>query len=288
MTQHVEDKQALFAEETATEVRLRIYRYSPDDNRPPRMQEYRIPVKRGMTILDGLHYVRDTIDATLAYRYSCRMGVCGSCGMFIQGLPRLACQTQILELESETIEIKPMPNYPVIKDLVTDLSALFEKHRTIMPFLVRGDDATSVPECELLQSPEDLEGYMQFAYCIKCGLCMAACPTVASDSHYLGPQSLPQAFRYNRDTRDEGWSSRVKMVSGPEGPWRCHFAGACSEACPKGVDPALGIQLLKRQLVLSALGMAKARTPAPLAPEQAGAERRPGIPEAPAPTVEDE
>ena len=288
MGQHSEGKQTLFGEEVATEVTLEIFRFSPDDDRPPRMQPYRIPVKRGMTILDGLHYVRDTIDATLAYRYSCRMGVCGSCGMFIQGLPRLACQTQILELQSETIEIKPMPNYRVIKDLVTDLSILFEKHRTVMPFMVRGDDTHSVPERELLQSPADLEGYMQFAYCIKCGLCMAACPTVASDPHYLGPQSLPQAFRYNRDTRDGGWTARVNAVSGSEGPWRCHFAGSCSEACPKGVDPALGIQLLKRQLVLNALGIKNAHPPAPLAPEQTGAERRQGIPEAPPPTVKGE
>ncbi len=273
----------VFGEEIVKEVLFRVHRFSPDGG-GARMQEYRVPVRRGMTVLEGLHYIRDNLDATLSYRFSCRMAICGSCGMFINGLPRLACQTQILELESDLIEVRPLPNYRVIKDLVPDLSPFFEKHRSLMPYIIRQDE----PEGELLQSPEELNAYLQFAYCIKCGLCYAACPTVATDEEYFGPQALAQAFRYTTDSRDGGWEVRMKVACSPEGLWHCHFAGACSEACPKGVDPALAIQLLKREAVFVRWGLKRPHPPAPEAPEVTEGKRREGIPEPPPPTVSKE
>lgn len=278
---------SVFSDEIVKDVLFKVHRFSPDDDQPARMQDYRVPVRHGMTVLDGLHYIRDNVDATLSYRFSCRMAICGSCGMFVNGLPRLACKTQILELNSEAVEVKPMPNYEVTKDLVPTLTDFFEKHRSVMPYIVREEDREH-PTNELLQNPQELEAYQQFAYCIKCGLCLAACPTVATDPAYIGPQALAQAFRYNVDTRDAGWAGRMEAVCGPEGPWRCHFSGACSEVCPKGVDPAFAIQLLKGQVVFSNLGLKKPHKAAPVAPKETGAQRRQGIPELPPRTVKED
>ncbi len=119
------------------------------------------------------------------------------------------------------------------------------------------EDEINNPAGEFYQSPEELEAYLQFTYCIKCGCCMAACPTLATDARYLGPMPLAAAERYNRDTRDDGRRERNKLTGGAGGAFRCHYAGECSRACPKGVDPAKAIQLLKRQLVLDYLHLAR-------------------------------
>ncbi|MEE8470993.1 MAG: 4Fe-4S dicluster domain-containing protein, partial [Dehalococcoidia bacterium] len=120
------------------------------------------------------------------------------------------------------------------------------------------------PQAGLSQAREELEAYVQFAYCVKCGLCMAACPTVATDALFLGPQSLAQAYRYCTDRRAEGVKERFRLVDSPHGLWLCHLAGACSEACPKGVDPALAMQLLKRTMVSDSLRLRRKREPAPI------------------------
>jgi succinate dehydrogenase / fumarate reductase iron-sulfur subunit len=272
--------------EKPRDVTFKIFRYAPEDGEKPYFSRFQIPVKKGMTVLEGLHYVKERIDATLSYRYSCRMGICGSCGMFINGFPRLACNVQILHLNSNVIEVKPMPNHDLIKDLVPDLAGFFEKHRSAMPYLVRRDiSEQETPDSEYFQSPEELLRYIQFAYCIKCGLCLAACPTAATDPEYKGPQALSQAHRYNTDTRDEGADQRIAAVSGSHGPWRCHFAGACSEVCPRGVDPAFAIQLLKGDIAARKLGLRRSRPGSKTMGPYVEAVRDPEIPEAPAPTV---
>jgi succinate dehydrogenase and fumarate reductase iron-sulfur protein len=214
------------------------------------------------------------------------MGVCGSCGMFINSYPRLACNTQILELDSDVIHLKPLPNFDMIKDLVPDLSVLFHKHRSVKPFTIRKDmSLDDSPSGEFFQSVEELERYLQFAYCIKCGLCMAACPTVATDRRYLGPQPLTQAYRYDIDSRDDGSDEREDEALGPHGAFRCHFAGACSEVCPKGVDPALGIQLMKRRAFQAAFGALPKKELAVVAPQVTSVQRREGVPEPPKRTI---
>ncbi len=267
------------------EIAFKVFRYSPEEGARPYFSHFKVPVSVGMTVLEGLHYIKEHFDATLSYRYSCRMGVCGSCGMFINGFPRLACNVQILHLESDTIEIKPMPNHDLIKDLVPDLSRFFEKHRLSKPYVVRRDPAEQEnPRSEYFQSPEELLRYLQFAYCIKCGLCVSACPTAATDPQYRGPQALAIAYRYNADTRDEGTEERLAEVAGPAGPWRCHYAGACSEVCPRGVDPAFAIQLLKGDIVARKLRLRKSREGAKPMEKRTG-QKRPEVPDAPEPTV---
>jgi succinate dehydrogenase / fumarate reductase iron-sulfur subunit len=265
-----------------SEVVYRIRRFDPATDADPHWEDYRIPCPPGMTVLEGLKKIKETLSPTLTWRSSCRMGVCGSCGMFINGRPRLACNTQISELESGLVTIAPLPNFDIIRDLVPDLVPMFETHLEVQPYLIRQDvDEQQQPTGEYWQSRHQLEQYLQFSYCIKCGCCMAACPTYATDPTYAGPMPLGQAHRYNSDSRDGGFASRKGLLSGERGPWRCHFAGECSRVCPKGVDPARAIQLMKRQLVFDYLKLWKQPCPASLMKAPAGLKRRDGIPDAP-------
>ncbi|WP_324717328.1 succinate dehydrogenase iron-sulfur subunit [Carboxydochorda subterranea] len=250
----------------AGSVTLRVARFDPYRDTELHWQTYQVPTVPGMTVLDALFSVKEHQDGSLAFRSSCRMGVCGSCGMFINGKPRLACQTQVVEL-GDTIEVAPLPNHDVIRDLVPDLTPTFEKHRAVKPYLIRQDGAEmEAPTREFRQTPEEMEAYLQFAYCLKCSLCVAACPTVATDPHFLGPQALAQAYRYTADSRDGGWAERLPVLDTTHGVYECHLAGACSEACPKGVDPAFGIQLLKRTVVRGGPDRAPAPVMGPLPP----------------------
>jgi succinate dehydrogenase / fumarate reductase, iron-sulfur subunit len=231
-------------------VRLVVQRFDPFQDDKPRMVEYSVPRRDGMTVLDALLYARDYMDHSIGLRFSCRQASCGSCGMKINGRPRLACYTQVEELGGEKVLAQPMDNFAIVKDLVTDLGSFFERHKSVMPGLVRTDtDEQENPTSEYVMKPKELSKVLQFTYCIKCGLCTSSCPTVATDPKFPGPQALAQAYRYTEDIRDQGGDERLELLDNAHGIWRCHFAGSCSYVCPKGVDPALGIQLLKRHVM---------------------------------------
>jgi len=246
---------------TPREITFRIRRFDPDTDTIPHWDKYRIHVHDGMTVLEALHQLKATQEPTLAWRSSCRMGVCGSCGMFINDLPMLACQTQVLHLGADVVTVAPLPNYENIKDLVPNLEPLIEKHATIKPFIIHTNSKEiDEPTGEFIQTPSEREEISQFTHCIKCGLCLAACPTVATDPLFLGPQALAQAYRYTGDNRDNGLHDRLESIDAFHGLYQCHMAGACSQACPKGVDPAFAIQLLKRTLVLDSIGFGKKKS----------------------------
>jgi succinate dehydrogenase / fumarate reductase iron-sulfur subunit len=248
-------------------ITFKVQRYNAEKDSKPHFQELVVPSSRGMTVLDGLIYIKENLDSTLAFRTSCRMAICGSCGMLINNYPHLACHTQIEEFRSNRLTVKPLPNLPIIKDLVVDLIPFFETHKSIKPHILRHDSREmEKPTAEFAQSPQALETLLQFTYCIKCGICISACPTSASDKLFTGPQALAQCYRYCADNRDEGELERVPVVDTDHGIWHCHLAGACSEACPKGVDPALAIQLLKRRLVSRAVGLGKKQQPSSTVP----------------------
>jgi len=231
-------------------VLLRVFRYNPNTKDEPTMVTFRVPVTKGMTVLDALLWAKEHVDPGLALRYSCRMGICGSCGMMINGEPKLGCETQIAELGAATVEVGPLPNYPIVRDVATDFTDFFSHHRRIKPYLIHKDNGGLKPvEREVLQTEEQKLGYYQFTMCIMCGLCDAACPIVAMDQEFLGPQALAQAYRFAADSRDEGWPERAAIADSPHGCFRCELAGSCSAVCPKGVDPALGVQLLKREVL---------------------------------------
>jgi len=235
-------------EETIT---LKVYRENRGQKTGSHYDTFKVPYKRWTTVLDALLYAKSYIDPSVAIRYSCRMASCGSCGMKINGIPRLACYTKISELDTSTIECEPLPNFPIIRDLVTDFSLFFNHHKEMQPYIQSKDNSENDTEKKTFsfyQSPKDVDKYLQFSYCIKCGLCYSACPTVGTDLRFPGPQALAQLYRYYADTRDES-KNRLNIVDDKHGIWRCHFAGSCSKVCPKGVDPALGIQLLRSYML---------------------------------------
>ena len=226
-------------------ITLRIARYNPQHDSETKFMEFNIPYERWTTVLEAILEVKKYFDHSVAVRYSCRQATCGSCGMIINGKPRLACFTKISELNSNVVTVEPMNNFPVIRDLAVKFERLFDTHHKVKPYLIRDDTEITTDSKEFLQSPEELEKYIQFSNCIKCGLCNSACPTMATDSSFVGPQALAQAYRYVADSRDKGKDTRLKIIDESHGIWRCHFAGSCSQVCPKGVDPAMGIQLLR-------------------------------------------
>jgi succinate dehydrogenase / fumarate reductase iron-sulfur subunit len=226
---------------------VRVKRYDPE--RGFYRSEYKVSLDRFATVLDALIRIIETQDPTLAVRYSCRMGICGSCGMIINGIPRLACETNIEKLGTQVIDVEPMYNFRILRDLATDMGGFFKKHKAVKPYLIRSDPGEQFRyDSEYRQTPEELEKFLPFTYCIKCGLCVAACPVVSEKPWFLGPQALAQAYRWYADSRDEGGLSRLEGVDSFEGVWSCEFAGSCSRVCPKGVDPALAIQALKMEI----------------------------------------
>uniref|UniRef100_A0A7C4WBT7 succinate dehydrogenase n=1 Tax=Geoglobus ahangari TaxID=113653 RepID=A0A7C4WBT7_9EURY len=232
------------------EVTLKVFRFNPEKDKKPRFQEYRVTVDRYTRVLEALLWVKENVDPSLSFRYSCRMAMCGSCAMLINGKPRLACKTIIGNLKTSVIELRPLPKFNVVRDLVVEMSDFFENHRSVKPYLIREDvEEQENPTNFYLQTPEELQKYVRFAYCIMCGLCSASCPIFKSGGKYLGPQAIAQAYRYILDSRDEGLDARREILNSEEGVWHCHFAGECSEACPKGVEPAEAIQRLRRLLL---------------------------------------
>jgi len=251
------------------EVTLRIKRYDPESGREW-WQDYKVKTYRGMTVLDALLRVKEEIDHTIVMRYSCRMGVCGSCGMIVNGMPRLACQTQVAEVATEAnpvITLEPLKNHPVIRDLLTDFTRFFEKHRKVKPYLIRKDiEEREKGDREYLMTPEEHYQLYEYTLCIACGLCYSACPVVASDDRFLGPQALTYVWRYVADPRDEAWQERLEMVDSDEGPFSCHYAASCSAVCPKMVDPGAAIQRLRSALIKYRLGLYKKEKIAQKAP----------------------
>lgn len=241
----IANEQASSPLSSANSITLRIARYNPEQDDASKFMEFTVPYEKWTTVLEAILEVKKHFDHSVAVRYSCRQATCGSCGMIINGKPRLACFTKISELNSNVVTVEPMNNFPIIRDLAVKFERLFDTHHKIKPYLVRDDTELESDEKEFSQSPEELEQYIQFANCIKCGLCNSACPTMATDSSFIGPQALAQAYRYVADSRDKGKDSRLKIIDDSHGIWRCHFAGSCSQVCPKGVDPAMGIQLLR-------------------------------------------
>jgi succinate dehydrogenase / fumarate reductase, iron-sulfur subunit len=232
---------------------LKVYRTNYNKNESSYYDEFEVPVNRWTTVLDALLHVKSYSDSSVGTRYSCRMASCGSCGMKINGRPSLACYTKISELNKDIIVCEPLSNFPRIRDLVTDFSQFFDHHKKVDPFIHNDNVPLDIKDnddlVEFEQTPKEVDDYLQFSYCIKCGLCYSACPTVATDPSFPGPQALSQAYRYVADNRDNDKSTRFNILDERHGIWRCHFAGSCSAVCPKGVDPALGIQLLKGHMM---------------------------------------
>ena len=230
--------------ESAIPVELEVFRFLPDNEQEPRFQTYEVPFHDDWVVLDALNYIRNEVDPTLSFRWSCRMGVCGSCGMMVNGEPRLTCEAFVKEYDSAPIRIEPLTHFPVIRDLVINMDDFMEKLPTVRAWLIP-EEHKSLEEGEYLQSPAQLAKYKRFSMCINCMLCYSACPVYGLDQTFTGPAVLALAQRYNLDSRDGGRDERADVVTSHEGIWECTYVGDCTRACPKEVDPAGAIQMAK-------------------------------------------
>jgi fumarate reductase iron-sulfur subunit len=222
---------------------LQVRRYRPEAETEPTWQSYEVPFQRDWMVLDALNYIKDRLDGSLTYRWACRMGVCGSCGMMVNGNPVLTCATYVESLLPGPIRVEPLKGFPVIRDLVGDLTDFLAKLERVQPWIVRQDQ--QVPAAEYLQTPEQLAEYKQYSMCINCMLCYAACPIYELEPAFIGPAAIALAQRYNMDSRDQGAQNRMDVLSQHDGIWSCTFVGECSVVCPKNVDPAGAIQRYK-------------------------------------------
>jgi fumarate reductase iron-sulfur subunit len=220
---------------------LEVFRYNPETEREPRFQRYDVPFRDDWVVLDALNHVKEDLDPTLSYRWSCHMAVCGSCGMMINGEPKLACKTFVRDY-SGVIRVEPLRHFPVERDLVTVIDDFVAKLARVKPWLMPKEAPANG---EYRQTPAQLKRYKQFTLCINCMLCYAACPEYGLIPGYLGPAAITLAHRWNRDSRDGGREARQEEIAAKEGAWECSFVGACSEVCPEHVDPAAAIQQVK-------------------------------------------
>ena len=194
-------------------------------------------------VLDALNHVKETIDPTLNYRWSCHMAVCGSCGMMINGEPKLACKSFLRNYQG-VIRVEPLAHFPIERDLVTVIDDFMAKLKRVKPYLIPKQEK-SVSEGEYKQTPAELKKFKQYTLCINCMLCYAACPEYGLTPQFIGPAAISMAHRYNLDSRDGGRAERQQEIASGEGGWECSFAGACSEVCPEHVDPASALQQMK-------------------------------------------
>jgi fumarate reductase iron-sulfur subunit len=225
-------------------ITLNVHRFDPDNGDGARWQSYDVPFKEHWVVLDALNWVKDEVDGSLTFRWSCRMGVCGSCGMLVNGEPKLTCATFLRDYYPRSIRIEPLSYFAVERDLVIDMEGFISRLKSVKPWLIR-EDEPSLDDGELLQTPNELASFKQYSMCINCMLCYSACPVVGAEEDFIGPAAMALAQRYNLDSRDQGEAARADALSADEGSWGCTFVGECSEVCPKNVDPAGAIQRAK-------------------------------------------
>jgi succinate dehydrogenase / fumarate reductase iron-sulfur subunit len=231
-------------------MKLKIYRYNPDVDSAPYMQDFELNMESGdAMLLDALMMLRKQ-DDSLGFRKSCREGVCGSDAMNINGRNGLACITSLSSLK-QPIEIRPLPGLPVIRDLIVDMTQFFKQYHSIKPYLVNNDPP---PETERLQSPKDrleLDGLYE---CILCGCCTTSCPSFWwNPDKFVGPAGLLQAYRFIADTRDQDTAARLDNLEDPYRLFRCHTIMNCADVCPKELNPTEAIGKIKDMMVKRAV-----------------------------------
>ncbi len=229
-----------------TTLRFRIYRYDPATGLAPRLQDHTLAeITPGMMLLDALLRLKEQ-DESLSFRRSCREGVCGSDAMSINGRNGLACITPLASLQ-QPIELRPLPGFPVVRDLVVDLAGFYRQYRAVAPYLVHNDP---VPEIEHRQSPEQRAQLDGLYECILCGCCSSACPSYWwNPDKFLGPAALLQACRFLQDSRDQAGTERLAQLDDAYKLYRCHTIMNCVEVCPKGLNPTQAIQRIKARLL---------------------------------------
>jgi len=227
---------------------FKIYRFDPESGENPRWDTYELDLDScGPMVLDAIIAIKNDMDSTLAFRRSCREGVCGSCAMNVSGRNTLACTKGIDELPAGPIAISPLPHQPVVKDLIPDLTNFYAQYASIEPWL---HTTSPTPEKEWTQSPEDREKLDGLYECILCACCSTACPSYWwNPDRFLGPAALLQANRWIQDSRDESTGDRLDALEDPFRLYRSHTIMNCAQVCPKGLNPAKAIAAIKQDMV---------------------------------------
>ncbi len=222
-------------------MKFRIYRYNPETDSAPYMQDVEVDVTPDMMLRDALLKIKEQ-DESLNFRHSCGEGVCGSDGLNVNGKNVLACTTPVVDL-AEPVNVRPLPGRPVIRDLVVDMEQFYNQYRSIRPYIIRKDP---VPEVEMRQSPKERERLDGLYECIMCGCCSTSCPSFWwNPDKFLGPHALLQAWRFLADSRDQGRTERLDALEGPYKLFRCHTIMNCVEVCPKNLNPTEAIGHIK-------------------------------------------
>lgn len=230
---------------------FKVYRYDPTTNENPRLDTYEVDVSGVSMVLDGLIRIKNDMDSTLAFRRSCREGVCGSCAFNINGANTLACTKSMADLKGDVV-IYPLPHQPVIKDLIPDLSTFYRQHAYIEPFLKAKSDE---PETEWRQSQTDRDKLDGLYECILCACCSTGCPSYwwngdkGGEEEYLGPAALLQAYRWLTDSRDQYTNERLDALEDEFKLYRCHTIMNCAQVCPKHLNPAKAIAEIKKLMM---------------------------------------
>ncbi|HYL90889.1 MAG TPA: succinate dehydrogenase/fumarate reductase iron-sulfur subunit [Burkholderiales bacterium] len=215
---------------------LECLRYDPETDAAPRWQNYDVPFTDDMSVLQGLQYIKDHLDGSLTFRWSCRMAICGSCGAMLNGEPRLGCENFLRDYYPGPLRVEPLNHFPIVRDLAIDQSDFLAKLESVKPYII-GEP----PKGPYRQTPRQMEEYYQYSQCINCLLCYAACPQYGLNEKFTGPAALALLHRYNADSRDQGKRERMPVINQEDGVWGCTLVGYCSEVCPKGVDPARAV-----------------------------------------------
>ena len=230
-------------------MRVSIYRYVPEQDDAPRMQDYEfeLPKDRELMVLDVLEELRIE-DPTIAYRRSCREGVCGSDGMNMNGRNGLACKTTVSSIVNrDRLTLRPLPGLPVIRDLVVDMSQFYAQYEKIDPYLINDEEP---PEKERLQSVEEREELDGLYECILCACCSTSCPSFWwNPDKFIGPAGLLQAYRFLADSRDTATSERLEKLGDPYSVFRCRTIMNCVDACPKDLNPTRAIGKIRTMLI---------------------------------------
>lgn len=230
-------------------MQVSIYRYVPDEDERPRMQDYEIelPQDRDLMVLDVLEQLR-LEDPTIAYRRSCREGVCGSDGMNMNGRNGLACKTTVSSVvKRNKLSLRPLPGLPVVRDLVVDMSQFYAQYEKVDPYLINDEEP---PEKERLQSVEEREKLDGLYECILCACCSTSCPSFWwNPEKFIGPAGLLQAYRFLADSRDTAKAERLEKLGDPYSVFRCRSIMNCVDACPKDLNPTRAIGKIRTMLI---------------------------------------
>ena len=238
-------------------IEIEVLRYNPEKDSEPHFQTFEVPFVHDTSVLQGLQYIKDHLDGSLTFRWSCRMAVCGSCGNMVNGRPELSCHTFLRDYYPGKVRIEPLTHFPILRDLAIDQTDFVRnKLPSVKPYLIPKEEKP-LSAGPYLQTPAQIHKYYQYSQCINCLLCYAACPQYGLDSEFTGPAALALLHRYNADSRDRGWEERAELLNAEEGVWGCTLVGYCSQVCPKQVDPAHAINQNKVASTLDYFGVLK-------------------------------